>query len=159
MAKADGIFKATLLALPLVLTTTVASAQLYVYPANGQSPQQEQQDEYQCYLFGKNQTGFDPTTAQPPSGQPQQQQKGGFLHGAFAGALLGVAVGAIAGNAGEGAEIGAASGGLFGGMRAQQGRNEQQQQMQQAQSAYQTNLNNYNRAYTACLQGRGYTVQ
>ena len=158
MVKVDVISRATLWALPLVLTTTLAQAQLYVYPANGQSPQQEQQDEYQCYQFGKNETGFDPTTAQPPSAQPQQQ-KGGFLHGAFAGALLGVAVGAIAGNAGEGAEIGAASGGLFGGMRAQQSRNEQQQQLQQEQSAYQTNLNTYNRAYTAWMQGRGYTVQ
>src|SRR4029453_3489744 len=98
------MFKATLLALPLVLAATAASAQLYVYPANGQSPQQEQQDEYQCYQFGKEQTGFDPTTAQPPSAQPQQQ-KHGFLSGAFGGALLGVAVGAIAGNAGEGAAI------------------------------------------------------
>jgi predicted lipid-binding transport protein (Tim44 family) len=153
------MLRSTLLALPLVLMTTVAQAQLYVYPANGQSPQQEQQDEYQCYLFGKNETGFDPTVAQPPSAAPQQQQGSGFLHGMFGGALLGVAVGAIAGNAAEGAAIGAASGGLFGGMRAQQSRNEQQQLAQQQQAAYQTNLDNYNRAYTACLQGRGYTVQ
>jgi hypothetical protein len=149
--------KTVLAALPLLLTS-ITHAQLYVYPAQGQSPQQEQQDEYQCYLFGKNETGFDPTVAQPPSAPPPQQ-RGGFLHGAFAGALLGVAVGAIAGNASEGAEIGAASGGLFGGMRAQQSRNEQQQLAQQQESAYQTNLDNYNRAYTACLQGRGYSVQ
>lgn len=158
MVKVDGIVKTTLCAVALLFATCARADQLYVYPAHGQSPEQQQQDEFQCYQFGKNETGFDPMAAQAPTAPPPQQ-KHGFLGGAFAGALLGVAVGAIAGNASEGAEIGAASGGLFGGMRAQQSRQQQQQAAQQQANAYQANLNNYNRAYTACLEGRGYSVQ
>jgi hypothetical protein len=47
----------------LVAAVAVQAEQLYVYPAHGQTPQQTQQDEYQCYEFGKSETGFDPTTA------------------------------------------------------------------------------------------------
>ncbi len=106
----------------LIVATSVfgdappTTQQLYVYPAHGQTYEQQQQDQFQCYEFGKNETGFDPMAAPPPP--PPQPKRAGFFGGAFAGALLGVAVGAIAGNAGEGAAIGAASGGLFGGMRS-----------------------------------------
>ncbi len=133
-----------------------ANDQLYVYPAHGQSPEQQQQDQFQCYEFGKHETGFDPMAAPPPA--PTAPKKHGFFGGAFAGALVGVAVGAIAGNAGEGAAIGAASGGLFGGMRSQQQRNQVQQQQQQQTAQLTAERSNYNRAYSACLQGRGYTV-
>ncbi|MGH7119101.1 MAG: DUF6515 family protein [Acetobacteraceae bacterium] len=40
--------------------------QLYIYPANGQSEQQQAQDRYDCYSWAKSQTGFDPT--QPGGG-------------------------------------------------------------------------------------------
>jgi predicted lipid-binding transport protein (Tim44 family) len=133
-----------------------APSQLYVYPAHGQTYEQQQQDQFQCYEFGKNETGFDPMAAPPPP--PPQQKRAGFFGGAFAGALLGVAVGAIAGNAGEGAAIGATSGGLFGGMRSAQARNQQQQSQQQQAQTLATERGNYNRAYSACLEGRGYTV-
>ncbi|MFJ2711841.1 DUF6515 family protein [Pseudomonas sp. NPDC087346] len=33
------------------------------YPANGQSPEQVQQDGYQCYQYAVQQSGFDPRTA------------------------------------------------------------------------------------------------
>ena len=78
------------------------------------------------------------------------------------GALGGLAVGAIAGDAGKGAAIGAAAGGLFGGMRRNDSRrqNEQQQQQWANQQAanYANQRNNYNRAFSTCMQGRGYSV-
>ena len=135
-----------------------SNQQLYVYPAHGQTYEQQQQDQYQCYQFAKEQTGFDPMAPPPPTTPPPQQHKAGFFGGALFGALVGVTVGAIAHDPGEGAAIGAAGGGLFGGMRSEQSRN-QQQQWQQQQAAILTNdRSNYNRAYTACLEGRGYTV-
>ena len=66
--------------------------------------------------------------------------------------------GAIAGDAGTGAAVGAATGGLIGGMK-QRGQ-AQQQQAQANQAAQQQNaLAAYNRALSACLSGRGYTVK
>src|SRR5215472_10189243 len=36
------------------------STQPYIYPARGQSPQQEESDKGQCYGWAVQQTGFDP---------------------------------------------------------------------------------------------------
>ena len=44
-----------------------AAAQQYVYPAKGQSPEQQKSDEAACYSWAVQQSGFDP--AKPP---PQQ---------------------------------------------------------------------------------------
>ena len=160
MRRSSSVMGMVTAALLMIATSAFGDApppqQLYVYPAHGQTYEQQQQDQFQCYEFGKNETGFDPMAAPPPA--PPQQKRAGFFGGAFAGALLGVAVGAIAGNAGEGAAIGAASGGLFGGMRSAQARNQQQQSQQQQTQMLTTERNNYNRAYSACLEGRGYTV-
>jgi hypothetical protein len=72
-----------------------AGDHLYVYPKSGQSPDQQSKDQYECYTWARQQTGFDPTGA------------GGAVPPGQADAA-----------------------------RA-----------------------NYNRAWTACLTGRGYSVQ
>jgi predicted lipid-binding transport protein (Tim44 family) len=135
-----------------------AQQQLYVYPAHGQTYEQQQQDQYQCYEFAKGQTGFDPMAPPPPTSPPPPQHKAGFFGGALLGSLVGVTIGAIAHDPGEGAAIGAAGGGLFGGMRSQQSRDQQEQWQQQQAATLANDRSNYNRAYTACLEGRGYTV-
>jgi hypothetical protein len=144
----------------------VAFAQeLIVYPTKGQSAQQQEKDEFDCYKWAKSKSGFDPmevpkATAPPPA---QEAQVGGVGRGAVRGGAVGLAAGAIAGDAGKGAAIGAASGAMIGGMRRrdQRAREEQkQEQWAQDQAAnYQRNRTNYNRAYSACLEGRGYTVK
>ncbi len=137
---------------------------MYVYPEKGQSNEQMEKDKYECYSWAKKQTGFDPMEAPKASAPPPQQDapKGGLLRGGARGALAGLAVGAIAGDAGKGAAIGAASGALIGGMRRRdQVRQEDQAQQQWAQneaSQYSHKRSEYNRAYSACLGGRGYTV-
>jgi hypothetical protein len=37
-----------------------AQAKPIVYPSKGQSPQQQQKDEGECYVWAKNSTGIDP---------------------------------------------------------------------------------------------------
>jgi outer membrane lipoprotein SlyB len=151
-------------ALTLLVPLAAQAQDPIVYPSQGQSNEQMEQDKFQCYNWAKQQTGFDPmqvptATSAPP---PQQSEGPGVVGGAGRGALGGLAVGAIAGDAKKGAAIGAASGGLIGGMRRNDRRrqNEQQQQQWANQQAanYTHQRNNYNRAYSACLQGRGYTV-
>lgn len=123
----------------LALLPAAAHAQ-FVYPANGQSAEQQQRDEGECHVWAVNQTGFNPATASQPT-------QGGLLRGGARGAAGGAVIGAIAGDAGKGAAAGAAGGALIGGMR----RRDAQQQQASAQDAYL-------RARAACLQGRGYTV-
>jgi uncharacterized protein YcfJ len=81
------------------------------------------------------------------------------LGGAAAGALIG---GIADGNWGQGAAIGAAAGGLFGAHRknsvARQNQQSEQSWEQQQAQIYAQRRHEYNRAYSACLTGRGYTV-
>ena len=135
---------AALLGLPFVVT---AWAQLQVYPARGQSPQQQQQDRFECHQWAVQQSGFDPTMGAPAAAAPTT----GAVGGAARGAAVGAVGGAIGGNAGRGAAIGAGAGALFGTMR----RNSQIREAQQGSNAQ---IDAYNRALSACLTGRGYTV-
>lgn len=48
-----------------------ASSDLFVYPKNGQSPQQEANDKYECHKWAVSQSGFDPTV--PGGGVPPDQ--------------------------------------------------------------------------------------
>lgn len=144
----------------LGLATPVWAQQPFVYPAKGQSPQQMATDKAGCQAWATQQTGFDPMQAATSQSAPAQQpQKGGVLKGGAKGAAAGAAIGAIAGNAGEGAAIGAASGGLLAGAkRRHQQQAEQQAQAQQAQAQSQQ-VGAFQRAYGACLKGRGYSVE
>jgi hypothetical protein len=45
--------------------------QLFIYPKNGQTEQQQAQDRYECHTWASGQTGFDPT--QPGGGVPADQ--------------------------------------------------------------------------------------
>jgi hypothetical protein len=130
----------------------------YVYPDKGQSKDQMEKDKYECYEWAKGQTGFDPMK-QPTATSAPPEQQGGVVRGAAGGALIGVAAGAIAGNAGEGAAIGAAAGGLLGGMRRRRSEQEQQQWAQGQANQYAQNRSDYERAWSACLSGKGYTVR
>ncbi len=50
------------------------SRELYIYPKNGQSDQQQAQDRYECHSWASSQTGFDPTA--PNGGVPPDQAAG-----------------------------------------------------------------------------------
>ena len=98
---------------------------LVIFPARGQSPEQQKADEATAYDWATKQTGWDPYQAKTLLDQQTQAAtaagaaaRGGAVKGAAGGALAGVAIGAIAGDAGKGAAIGATSLGLTGGVRS-----------------------------------------
>jgi hypothetical protein len=152
------------LSLGALLFAPPALADVYVYPEKGQSKEQQDKDKYECYNWSVQQTGFDPMK-QPTATSPPPQQgatQGGVVRGGARGAAAGAVGGAIAGDAGKGAAIGAATGAVIGGMRRRHQQREQdaaEQQWANEQAAhYQQDRANYDRAYGACLQGRGYSV-
>jgi predicted lipid-binding transport protein (Tim44 family) len=138
-----------------------------IYPSQGQSAKKMEQDKFECYGWAKEQTGFDPmatpTATTPPPPASKSSVGGGMIKGGAVGALAGVGIGAIAGDAGKGAAIGAVAGGVLGGVRSKRQQEQEQQAQQQwandQASQYQQKRDYYNRAYKACLVGRGYTVQ
>ena len=137
----------------------IAYAQeLFVFPNEGQSQDQQDKDEAQCRRAATEQTGFNPM-ATPTATTAAPETQGGAIGGAARGALLGTAVGAVTGNVGRGAAAGAAGGGLLGGMRRADSDRQQQDWAQQVTANYQQNRDNWNRAFTACMESRGYTVR
>src|SRR5688572_876450 len=144
--------------LSILLISSVWGQQLYIYPRQGQSAEQQQQDRAECHTWSVQQTGYDPSRAQaaPP---PTQGPQGEVIRGGARGAAIGAVGGAIAGDAGKGAAIGAATGGMVGGMRRMDQRRDQayaQDQIYQQEEAQKAEMR---RAYAACLEGRGYTVR
>ena len=149
-----------------LLLTGVASAQeLSIYPSKDQSTDQMEQDKFQCYSWAKNESGFDPMAIPTASAPPPQKeaQKGGVVKGGAKGAVAGGAIGAITGNTKKGLKVGAATGAVTGGVRrSKQTKSEDKKRKdweQQQGQQYQQGRNNYNRAYSACLEGRGYSVK
>lgn len=144
---------AIVLVLILPLLATSAGAEVIVYPKAGQSPNQFQQDQFQCHQMAQSQTGFNPS--QPAAAAPPPE-RGGAVRGAAGGAALGAVGGAIGGDAGKGAAIGAGVGAAAGLMR-QGARNRQNAQAaQQAQSQQQAGMQQYEQAYAGCMASRGY---
>jgi len=143
-------------------TTSIATGLgLYVFPSNQQDQATQDADEIACYKWAQEQTGVDPIN--PPEVQAQQVDRsadGTAIVGAAGGAAAGAAIGAIAGDTGKGAAIGAVVGGLRGRRAKVVGDEMQQQQNNQAAAAQQQALmDNFNKAFTACLEGKGYTVK
>jgi len=142
----------------LLVSVSLAAQDLMVYPAKGQSQDQQEQDQFQCYTWARDRTGFDPMEV-PRASSAEPEQKGGAGRGALGAAAAGAVVGAIAGDTKQGALIGGALGGLTGGARRASSNKDRQQWEQQQAQQYAQRRTEYNRAYAACLEGRGYTVK
>ncbi len=130
---------------------------LFIFPNEGQDQDQQDMDEFQCIRIARDRTGFDPM-ATPTATTRRPETEGGAVQGAARGALLGTATGAIMGDTGRGLRAGAAAGGLVGGMRRQDSNARQQRWAQEEAANYQRNRNNWTRAFTACMESRGYTI-
>jgi len=154
----------------MCFASTAMAQKPVIYPAKGQSSQQQSKDDSECYVWAKQTTGIDPATLTPP---PQATTTtstttpgGQRIRGAARGAVGGAIIGEIANDdAGEGAAIGAVVGTMAGGRQARQQQQLQaqqqqaQQQQQQAQQQQQQKIDTFYVSYGACMEGRGYTVK
>jgi hypothetical protein len=136
-----------------------ALAQQYVYPAKGQSPEQQKKDESECNKWAIQQSGYDP--AKPPAAAPAAPA-GAAPGSGVKGAARGAVVGGVVGNVGNVDSSDAArAGAVVGAARGRQQSKQQQQaaQQQQQASAKAAGPDAYNKARSACLGGRGYSVK
>lgn len=151
MQKTKSAWIVALVALPLAAFAQKPSA----YPAQNQSAEQQGADDAQCLAWANQNTGIDPAavaSTPPPSAGPHGERLRGAARGAAGGAVIGEVVD---GDSSRGAGVGAAAGVLAGGARA---RHNQAAQAQQAKSTQQQQMQSYYNAYSACMQGRGYTL-
>lgn len=157
---------------------------MFAFPKTGQNADQQLKDESECYGMAKQRTGLDPQKPAPTGPTSEQVQaaqkeaaanadqvKGARVAGAARGAAGGAAIGAIAGNAGKGAGAGAVAGTMRGGA-AQRAANAQAQQIaagrakaklekehEQEILAHKEGLDTFQRAFSACMDARGYSVK
>ncbi len=116
-----------------------AQSAVSVYPAKGQSIEQQTRDSQDCAAWSQQQTGYNPG-ASTATGVGV-----GAAIGALGGAAAGAAIGAIAGDPGKGAAIGAVAGAVGGGAIG-------------GTTQYAKSKDGYEKAYAACMTGRGYSV-
>lgn len=160
------------------------SIDMFAFPKNGQSADQQLKDESECYGMAKQRTQVDPTKPAPQGPSPEeiaaaqkeaadnaQQVYGTRLRGAARGAAGGAAIGAIAGDAGTGAAAGSVAGTMRGGAQQRQA-NAQSKQQAAAQAAadlkkqtallqqaHQEGIDTFQRAFAACMDSRNYSVK
>ena len=140
--------------------------ELVIFPAKGQSDEQMEKDKYECYSWAKKETGFDPMLVPTASAPPpkQKETKASAGRGAIGGALLGAGLGKITGHsAKKGAVAGGVGGAVVGGSRKagteEKNKKANQQWANEQGAEYTQNRNHYNRAFAACMEGKGYTVK
>jgi hypothetical protein len=169
--KTKSVMKNILVLLCVIGVFDFASAQdkqslagglgLFVFPAKGQDKETQSLEEYECYLWAKDQTGINPLN--PPEIQAAQVDRsadGTAVVGAARGAAAGAAIGAIGGNAGRGAAIGATAGAMRGRQAKVVGDERQQQANDRAAAAAnKEQMDNFKKAFSVCLEGKGYTVR
>ena len=119
---------------------------LVAYPARGQGPEQQRDDDFACYQWARQETRIDPGAPAPAGPPPGSGVASGAATGAVAGAILG---GVLGRDPLGGAVVGGMTGAVAGAAAEQQARVESQR----------AQVDVFRRGFAACLEGRGYTVR
>ena len=163
-------------AAPTGQKTLAATMNVYAFPNKGQKPEQQSQDEAECYKYATQNTGTDPFALQKQAEQQAQQTEqakqqaaqagtGAGAKGAVKGAAAGAVVGSVAhgASAGEGAAAGAVVGVVAGRRKGKAAEKEAvkqaEQQGQQAQQATAQQMENFKKAFSVCLEAKNYMVK
>ena len=144
----------------------------YAFPQKGQTPEMQQQDEQGCAQWASDQTGINPAVLQ----YKQQEAQADLQKGAEEAnkprvvrklgrvALTGAAVGSMNENMNSGAGKGAAMAATVGasrmlGQRADQKAQAPLNEANAKAGQVQAETEQYVRAYSACMEGKGYSIR
>ncbi len=167
----------------IILVGAASAQDLYVFPADGQSQEQTEQDKLACNQWAVGETNYDPRN--PPTAadanpsasaieEPLLSCSGGGASGAAKGAAGGYVAGKLVnGKTSKSTKLGALTGGVASSQNkkaceAENAQIQQRNQQRRAQAEQQAiasgykppgTPNEYKRAYSACLEAKGYTVK
>ena len=160
---------------PAQQKSLAATINVYVFPTEGQTSQQQSTEEAICYDWAVQNTGSDPFALQKQAEQQEQQAeqaqqqidqagKGAGAKGAVGGAAAGALIGEIVSDsAGAGAAYGALAGAIIARRRTARAKDEASQQVeqqeQQAQQATAEQVDNFKKAFSVCLEAKKYMVK
>jgi len=141
----------------LAFAAAVAAAEPEVYPAKGQTAEQQERDQFECHEWATKETGVDPVQlAEQKLAAPTPSTHDGEAAGS---AAMGAARGATEGDDAAGAARGLGIGRMVHVLKAKRQLREQQSTTTQEGAEIHGQLDTYDRAYAACLTGRGYSVK
>jgi len=157
---------------------------IYVFPTEGQDASRQSMDEADCYSWAVQNTGVDPfelareadavqQQGQAAQNQAQQAGQGATAAGAVGGAAVGALIGGVARNNNPVRAIGVnprravvvgATMGAVAGNRAQargqaEASAQAEQQTQQALAITQQKAENFQKAFSVCLEAKSYMVR
>jgi hypothetical protein len=159
------------LALALLLAAGTAGAQsiagslgLIVYPSGGQTAEQQRKDEQECHAWAGETTGIDPENPEAlerPATATQADPGGAAAQGAVRGMARGALIGNLSGNDWEQFAAAGAVAGAARASKSTQQRNAQAQQQATAeqQAAAAEEVQHFTKAFSACIEGRSYTIK
>lgn len=155
--------------------TLAATINVYVFPAKGQTPDQQSKDEATCYGWAVDNTKTDPfeltaraqqqqQAASKQKEQIDQSGRGAGAKGALAGAAGGALIGEIVDDKpGEGAAAGAAVGAVAARRRAKRRQSQAKEQVnsqtQQTQASTAKQIEGFKKAFSVCLEAKDYLVK
>ena len=153
---------------PMTMKEAKQKLGIVVFPAKGQTPEQQEADEWECLQWGADQAGVHPGDKGPDSkaageaaaAKVDSAASGAAMKGAAKGAAVGALVGAISGDAGAGAGYGAIGGAVAGRRAKRQAKeNAKGQAEQQTEAAKQAKIDAVKKGMGACLESKGYTIK
>lgn len=122
-------------------------AEEFAYPKKGQSEAQQHQDRLDCSTWASQQSGYTSGAAASPSSE-QNRMSPGFGRGMMRGRMIGEADG--------NSEGGMMAGGGAGMLRRKLMEKRAEEKHEKSDSGGNAA---YNRAFKACMEGRGYSVE
>jgi len=168
----SGILQAEEAVPPKSLSSTM---EVYVFPAKGQTAEQQSMDEVECYNWATTNTGTDPFALSKESeaqaqanaqaeANAQNAGRGAGARGALRGAAAGAVIGEIANDdSSDGAKVGATVGLVRGRRSARNAQsnavNEAEQIQATQQQASAEKLANFKSAFGVCLEAKEYMVK
>lgn len=131
-----------LLLTPLAVAScaTTTPKRLELYSTQGQPAEQLDRDQWECRLWAKQQTGFE------PGASLNNGALAGLLGMGVLGSAMGATIGATQAAAGAGASLGAVAGA---GVGTPVG----------AQALFGRDADSFQRAFRACIEARGYELR
>jgi hypothetical protein len=140
---------------------------MVVFPAKGQTAQQQDNDEFECLKWGADQSGVTGNSMKDPkaagaaaASHVDSAATGAAVKGAAKGAAVGAIFGSISGNSGTGAAYGAAGGALAGRAAKKEAKaNAAAQAEQKTAAENKAKLDAVKKGMTVCLESKGYTVK
>ncbi len=146
----------------------------YAFPQKGQTPEQQKTDENACAQWASDQTNLNPAVLeyqqeeankmQQEASATQQANEPGVGRRIGKTALRGAALGAINKSMDDGAGKGAAMGAAVGLAKAKDAKQSQAVEgtvkgANAKLEKVQTDVQKYIRAYSACMEGKGYSIK